>query len=60
MEKQVMSFEDYTKHRAETYLDGLGVSMWGRAFDLSQPDSKEQAVEFLADAFQGLLVRASD
>lgn len=53
--KVLMSFEEYARHRARTYLEAMGVTMWGRAYDLSQPESKEQAVEFLADAFRGVL-----
>lgn len=46
---------EYRERRIREYLDGLHASMWGRGFDLSQEESREQAVAFLVDAVEAVL-----
>lgn len=43
------SIAAFRQQVARNYLAGLNTTMWGRGFDLSQEESKEAAVEWLAN-----------
>ena len=40
-----------------TYLDNLHASSWGRGFDISRPDSRKQAIDFIADLIKKVTER---
>jgi hypothetical protein len=38
----------------DRYLNGLGTVLWGRSFDLLEPDSYEQAKKFIEELWYTL------
>jgi hypothetical protein len=41
----------------EAYLDSHRATIWGRAFDLSEPKSREEAVELLSEVIVQVAAR---